>query len=87
MDENLKKLKMDLDAEIRKMNSLDDISREKLDKLLGYVDIKLQKPSDPANHDRLIGHLEDNIHHFEATHPDLTMVMNRMLILLSNLGI
>jgi hypothetical protein len=87
MDENLKKLKMDLDAEIRKMNGLDDISREKLDKLVSYVDIKLQKPYDPANHERLIGHLEDNIHYFEVTHPDLTMVMNNMLILLSNLGI
>ena len=30
MDENLKKLKMDLDAKIRKMEDLDDISREKL---------------------------------------------------------
>jgi hypothetical protein len=87
MDENLEKLKTDLDAEIRRTQGLDDISREKLDKLLGYVDIKLQKPSDPANHERLIGHLEDNIHHFEATHPDLTMVMNRMLTMLSNLGI
>ena len=87
MDENLKKLKMDLDAEIRKMSRLDDISREKLDKLLNYVDIKLQKPSDPANHDRLIGYLEDDIHYFEATHPDLTLVMNNMLTMLSNLGI
>ena len=48
MDENLKKLKMDLDAEIRRMDSLDDISREKLDKLLNYVEIKLRKPSDPC---------------------------------------
>jgi hypothetical protein len=30
MDENLKKLKIDLDAKIRKMEDLDDISREKL---------------------------------------------------------
>ena len=87
MDENLKKLKMDLDAQIRKMEGLDDVSREKLDKLVSYLDMKLQKPYDPANHDRLIGHLEDDIHYFEATHPDLTMVMNNMLTMLSNLGI
>jgi hypothetical protein len=87
MDENLKKLKMDLDAEIRKMENLDDISREKLDKLVSHVETKLQKPYDPAHHDRLIGHLEDNIHYFEVTHPDLTMVMNNILILLSNFGI
>jgi hypothetical protein len=87
MDENLKKLKMDLDAEIRKMQGLDDVAREKLDKLVSYVDIKLKKPHDPDNHDILIGHLEDNIHHFEVSHPDLTMVMDRMLILLSNLGV
>ncbi len=87
MDENLKKLKMDLDAKIRKMEGLDDISREKLDKLVSYVDMKLQKPYDPVNHDRLIGHLEDTIHYFEVTHPDLTLVMNNMLTMLSNLGI
>jgi len=87
MDENLKKLKMDLDAEIRRQKELDDISREKLDKLVSYIDMKLQKPNDPANQDLLIGNLEDNIHYFEATYPDLTRVMNRMLTMLSSLGI
>ena len=87
MDENLKKLKMDLDAKIRRAKDLDDISREKLDKLLGYLDTKVQTPNDPENHDQLIGHLEDSIHYFEATHPDLTMVMNNLLTMLSNLGI
>ena len=87
MDENLKKLKKDLDAEIGKQKDLDDISREKLDKLVGYLDIKLEKPNDPANQDLLMGNLEDNIHYFEATHPDLTKVMNRMLTMLSSLGI
>ena len=87
MDEDLKKLKKDFDAEISKIEGLDDISREKLDKLVSHVETKLQKPHDPAHHDRLIGHLEDSIHYFEASHPDLTLVMNNMLRLLSNLGI
>jgi len=87
MDENLKKLKRDLDAQIGRMEGLDDISREKLDKLVSYIEMKLQKPTDPAHHDRLIKHLEDNIQFFEVTHPDLTMVMNNMLVMLSNLGI
>ena len=87
MDEDLKKLKKDFDAEIRKIEDLDDFSRQKLDKLASHVETKLQKPHDPAHHDRLIRHLEDNIHYFEATHPDLTKVMNRMLTMLSSLGI
>ena len=87
MDENLEKLKMDLDAVIRRQKDLDDISREKLDKLVIYIDMKLQKPYDPANQDLLIGYLEDNIHYFEATHPDLTIIMNNMLTMLSSLGI
>ena len=87
MDENLKRLKMDLDAEIRKMKGLDDVSREKLDKLLSYLDAKEQRPDDPENHDQLIGHLEDNIHFFEVAYPELTMVMNKLLTMLSNLGI
>ena len=88
MDENdLKKLQKDLDVEIRNMGGLDDISREKLDKLVSYIEMKLQNPHDPAHHDRLLEHLEDNIYYFEATHPDLTTVMNNMLMMLSNLGI
>ena len=87
MDEALKKLKEDLDAKIRQMDGLDDISREKLDKLMGFVEMKLQKPDDPAHLENLVEHLEDNIQHFEVTHPDLTIVMNNMLIILSNLGI
>jgi hypothetical protein len=88
MDENLKKLKMDLDAQIReKVDGLDDISREKLDELMRFVEMKLQRPDDPAHHERLVEHLEDNIQHFEVSHPDLTAVMNNMLVMLSNLGI
>jgi len=87
MSEYLNKLKKNLEAEIRKMQGLDDISREKLDKLVSYVNMKLQDPQNPAHHHLLIGHLEDNIRHFEVTYPDLTMVMNRMLTMLSNLGI
>jgi len=87
MDEELKKLKDELDAKIRQVDGLDDISREKLDKLMGFVEMKLQKPNDPVRLENLVEHLEDNIQHFEITHPDLTMVMNKMLIILSNLGI
>ncbi|MEJ2168791.1 MAG: DUF4404 family protein [Desulfobacterales bacterium] len=87
MDEELKKLKDELDAKIRQVDGLDDISREKLDKLMGFVEMKLQKPNDPVHVENLVEHLEDNIQHFEITHPDLTMVMNKMLIILSNLGI
>ncbi|MEJ2165836.1 MAG: DUF4404 family protein [Desulfobacterales bacterium] len=87
MDQNLKKLKMDLDAAIRRTKGLDELSRQKLDRLVRYVDMKLQKPDDPANNAHLTGYLEDNIQYFEATHPDLTMVMNNMLTMLGNLGI
>ena len=87
MDEDLKKLKEDLDAQLHNMGGLDDISREKLDRLVNYLEMNLQMPHDSAHHDRLIEHLEDNIRHFEITHPDLTTVMNDMLIVLSNLGI
>ena len=87
MDEELKKLKEELDAKIRQMDGLDDISREKLDKLMSFVEMKLQKPNDPEHLENLVEHLEDNIQHFGVTHPDLTTVMNNMLIILSNLGI
>ena len=87
MDDDLKELKKTLDAQIREMGGLDDISRERLDKLVSYVDMKLQKPYDSAHHDRLIEHLEDSIRYFEVSYPDLTTVMNNMLTMLSNLGI
>jgi hypothetical protein len=87
MDGDLKKLKQDLDAQIRRMGNLDDNSRKKLDRLVDYVEKKLQQPKDATHHDRLIEHLENSIRYFEITHPDLTTVMNDMLMMLGNLGI
>jgi hypothetical protein len=46
MPEELKKLKEDLDAQIRKMDGLDDISREKLNQLVSLVEMNLQKPAE-----------------------------------------
>jgi len=87
MDEDLKKLKNALEAQIRRTGSIDDISREKLENLLSCLEMKLREPHDPAHHKGLIEHLEDGMRHFEATHPDLTTIMNDMLVMLGNLGI
>jgi hypothetical protein len=31
--------------------------------------------------------LEESVQHFEITHPDLTMMLNQLLMILSNAGI
>ena len=85
--EQLKRLKTELEAEIRKIRELDKVSQEKLSKLISAIKAELRKPHDPVLSDDLRKHLEENIRRFEVSHPDLTTVMNNMMVMLSNLGI
>jgi hypothetical protein len=73
--------------EIGKIESVDNQSREKLDRLASSVQLKLDHPQDARHHQHLIEHLDDAIDHFEVSHPDLTAIMNTIMMTLGNLGI
>ena len=83
LKDSLKKLL----AEIGKIESVDNQSREKLDRLASSVQLKLDHPQDARHHQDLIEHLDDAIDHFEVSHPDLTAIMNTIMMTLGNLGI
>jgi seryl-tRNA synthetase len=74
-------------AEIGEIESVDDQSREKLDRLASSIQLKLDHPQDARHHQDLIDHLNDAIDHFEVSHPELTASMNTIMMTLGNLGI
>jgi hypothetical protein len=84
--EQLKRLKKELDAEIRKMGNLDQISQEKLERLVSFIDMELENPNGSVHPEHLVEHLEDSIQHFEVSHRDLTTAMNNIMVMLGNLG-
>jgi predicted RNase H-like nuclease (RuvC/YqgF family) len=83
LKDSLKKLR----AEIEKIEGVNNQSREKLDRLVRSIQLKLEHPQDARHHEDLIDHLNDAIDHFEVSHPELTAIMNRIMVTLGNLGI
>jgi predicted RNase H-like nuclease (RuvC/YqgF family) len=83
LKDSLKKLR----REIEKIEGVDNQSREKLDRLLRSIQLKLEHPQDARHHQHLIEQLDDAIDHFEVSHADLTAIMNRIMVTLGNLGI
>jgi predicted RNase H-like nuclease (RuvC/YqgF family) len=83
LKDSLKKLR----AEIEKIEGVNNQSREKLDRLVRSIQLKLEHPQDARHHEDLIDPLNDAIDHFEVSHPELTAIMNRIMVTLGNLGI
>jgi hypothetical protein len=83
LKDSLKKLR----GEIEKIEGVDNQSREKLDRLVRSIQLKLEHPGDARHHQDLIDHLNDSVDYFEVSHPELTAIMNRIMIILGNLVI
>jgi hypothetical protein len=88
-DQELRSLLEQLHAEIERSETADEKERELLTHLA--VDIRellarsegVENPSEPS----VIERLEDAVDHFEVTHPDLTMLLSKLLETLSSAGI
>ena len=83
LKDSLKKLRW----EIEKIEGVDNQSREKLDRLVRSIQLKLEHPQDVTHHQDLIDRLNDGVDYFEVSHPELTAIMNRIMVTLGNLGI
>jgi hypothetical protein len=83
LKDSLKKLRW----EIEKIEGVDNQSREKLDRLVRSIQLKLDHPEDARHHQDLIDHINDGVDYFEVSHPELTAIMNRIMVTLGNLGI
>ena len=75
--------------ELKRMDTMDDRSRETLKRLDDSIHRVLQASGDipPAHHAGLRESLEDSLEYLEASHPTVTALMNRILKALSDMGI
>ncbi|MCI0549369.1 MAG: DUF4404 family protein [Anaerolineae bacterium] len=88
-DQDRRKLLQELQEQIEQTKPLDEKGRELLRRLDKEIHELLENPEDdlleaPA---ALIKRMNENIEHFEQTHPTLTMALSQMMTVLSNAGI
>ena len=79
----------ELDEQLRKLQSVDELDPGLIRQLRKDIDALLQRSEKAAagSHESLIKQLEDATGRFEVSHPELTMIMARVINSLSNMGI
>jgi hypothetical protein len=85
----LRKLLDQIHDEINNANSVDEKGRELLRDLDGDIRALLERSENTPEQTpfSLNQRLQSALDHFEVTHPDLTMLISRLLESLSNAGI
>ena len=83
----LKKQLADLKSEVNRLKENDKITREKMTGLISEIEHMIANPDDSEHKSALIENLKNHIDNFEIKHPDLTGVLNRIMVMLSNMGI
>jgi len=88
-DQDLRSLLERLHTEIERNEPLDEKERELLQHLGADIRELLARSEGEGTQAEpsMIKRLEESIDHFEITHPDLTMLLDRLLAILSNAGI
>ncbi len=81
LDEALQALR----NEILNLNT-DDSRKQSLNTLADQIEQQIDDTSN-TKHQGLVENLEETINEFEVEHPDLTSIINRILITLGNMGI
>ena len=89
VDPELRELLENLDREIERTDSVDEKGEELLrDLSKDIADLLERSEKDNAQpHLRTLRQLEDTLEYFEVSHPDLTMIISKLLDTLSNSGI
>jgi len=88
-NKELRKLLDQLHDEIKNTRAVDEKGSELLRDLEGDIRTLLERSEEnPVQlHPSIVQRLESALNHFETTHPDLTMLISKMLDSLSNAGI
>jgi hypothetical protein len=88
-DQELRSLLERLHTEIERNEPLDEEERELLQHLGTDIRELLARSEGEGTQAEpsMLKRLEDSIHHYEVTHPDLTMLLDKLLSILSNAGI
>jgi hypothetical protein len=88
-DQELRSLLEQLHAEIERSETADEKERELLQHLAADIRDLLARsegeetPPEPS----VVKRLEEAVDQYEITHPDLTMLLSKLLAILSNAGI
>lgn len=85
--QELPKLLEQLRGELDQIDEVDARGRAMLHELDADIHELLERSGDDAPKPATLRTLEDSITHLEATHPNLTILLSRMLETLSNAGI
>ena len=75
-----------LQAQLEKLDGADPAARARVEALLSDIERQIEAPDDEA-HTGIVGRLQSAIEHFEVEHPQLTGVLNRIMMTLSDMGI
>lgn len=77
----------ELRTEIARLELGDSSARERIEQLIHQLEQQANDPDDLAPGREAHQELPGLIERFEAEHPDLTQVLNRIMVSLSNMGI
>ncbi|HKP14274.1 MAG TPA: DUF4404 family protein [Blastocatellia bacterium] len=79
----------ELHAELQQVDSLDAAERETLQRLRGDIETLLAQREDatPHHYKGLAERLREDIEQLEASHPQATLLMGRVIDALANIGI
>jgi hypothetical protein len=87
-DQNLRDLLERVHRELEQTEATDEAERERLRHLEADIRSLLERSDeDTERDDPMLERLQDSIDHFETTHPQLTLMLNQMMTILSNAGI
>jgi hypothetical protein len=87
MSDRLRPLLAELVAELRATNSLDEATRQQLAEAATEMIAALNRDDAADAPAEDAGTLRDRIVEFEASHPNLAAVMNRLIDMLGQMGI
>jgi hypothetical protein len=90
MPDRLEKLRAtlhELEAELREIDSLDDETRKELAEAALEITRALARGERTEQTEEVAGSLKDRLEEFEASHPQLALIVGRLIDGLGQLGI
>ncbi|MDP6949302.1 MAG: DUF4404 family protein [Arenicellales bacterium] len=86
-EQTLRDLIGQLRTEIDQLPPADEAARDRLTQLIADLEARLSESAEAADHDNLVGSVQESIRQLEVEHPRTTGVLNHIMMTLSNMGI
>ncbi len=88
-NKNLRQSLENLHRKLKSTEVVDDKSKEVLYNLMQDIERLLDKPLEKSKDEQkdLFDNLKDSVEYFEASHPELTAVINNVINVFVNIGI